>query len=279
MRFPQMEKRKILNLPVEKVRPNPRQPRKTFTKEELEGLSQSIAENGLLQPISVRRTPGGYYEIIAGERRWRACVQAGMKQIPCLVQECSDTESAVLAILENLQRQDLQIFEEAEGIRRLMEDWGVTQEEAARRLGKSQSAIANKLRLLRLTEDERKIIAEHGMTERHARALIRISNEEARRKILKQAAEKELTVRQTEELVENYLSQMVKSRTKRTFIAKDIRIFLNTVEHAIKTMKNAGILAESEKKDMGEYLEYTVRIPKQDSAGKNDGQQPDRKLA
>ena len=273
------DKRRVVELPAEKLIPNPRQPRKTFSKEELDGLSRSIASNGLLQPISVRRTSGGKYEIIAGERRWRACVQAGMRQIPCLVQECSDAQSAVLAILENLQRQDLQVFEEAEGIRRLMEDWGVTQEEAARRLGKSQSAIANKLRLLRLTSEERKCIVENGLSERHARAILRIPQEEARKKLLAQVVEKGLTVRQTEELVEKTLEEKTaKPARGRTFIAKDIRIFLNTIDHAI-TMQDAGILAQADRKDMGDYLEYTVKIPKTGNSSKGRGQQPGRKPA
>ncbi|HIY28128.1 MAG TPA: ParB/RepB/Spo0J family partition protein [Firmicutes bacterium] len=274
------DKRRVVELPAEKLIPNPRQPRKTFSKEELDGLSRSIASNGLLQPISVRRTSGGKYEIIAGERRWRACVQAGMRQIPCLVQECSDAQSAVLAILENLQRQDLQVFEEAEGIRRLMEDWGVTQEEAARRLGKSQSAIANKLRLLRLTSEERKCIVENGLSERHARAILRIPQEEARKKLLAQVVEKGLTVRQTEELVEKTLEEKTaKPARGRTFIAKDIRIFLNTIDHAIRTMQDAGILAQADRKDMGDYLEYTVKIPKTGNSSKGRGQQPGRKPA
>jgi len=274
------DKRRVVELPAEKLIPNPRQPRKTFSKEELDGLSRSIASNGLLQPISVRRTSGGKYEIIAGERRWRACIQAGIRQIPCLVQECSDAQSAVLAILENLQRQDLQVFEEAEGIRRLMEDWGVTQEEAARRLGKSQSAIANKLRLLRLTPEERKCIVENGLSERHARAILRIPQEDARKKLLAQVVEKGLTVRQTEELVEKTLEEKTaKPARGRTFIAKDIRIFLNTIDHAIRTMQDAGILAQADRKDMGDYLEYTVKIPKTGNSSKGRGQQPGRKPA
>ena len=274
------DKRRVVELPAEKLIPNPRQPRKTFSKEELDGLSRSIASNGLLQPISVRRTSGGKYEIIAGERRWRACVQAGMRQIPCLVQECSDAQSAVLAILENLQRQDLQVFEEAEGIRRLMEDWGVTQEEAARRLGKSQSAIANKLRLLRLTSEERKCIVENGLSERHARAILRIPQEDVRKKLLAQVVEKGLTVRQTEELVEKTLEEKTaKPARGRTFIAKDIRLFLNTIDHAIRTMQDAGILAQADRKDMGDYLEYTVKIPKTGNSSKGRGQQPGRKPA
>ena len=274
------DKRRVVELPAEKLIPNPRQPRKTFSKEELDGLSRSIASNGLLQPISVRRTSGGKYEIIAGERRWRACVQAGMRQIPCLVQECSDAQSAVLAILENLQRQDLQVFEEAEGIRRLMEDWGVTQEEAARRLGKSQSAIANKLRLLRLTSEERKCIVENGLSERHARAILRIPQEDVRKKLLAQVVEKGLTVRQTEELIEKVLEEKPAKPSKgRTFIAKDIRLFLNTIDHAIRTMQDAGILAQADRKDMGDYLEYTVKIPKTGNSSKGRGQQPGRKPA
>lgn len=278
MKFQQQEKRKILNLPIDKLAPNPRQPRKVFSQEELEGLSQSIAENGLLQPVVVRRAAGGSYEIIAGERRWRACQLAGMKHLPCILQECSDTQSAVLAILENLQRQDLQVFEEAEGIRSLIVDWHVTQEEAARRLGKSQSAIANKLRLLRLSQEERDLVVANHLTERHCRALIRIQDENARKKILSRVIERSLNVQQTEALVEEQLAAEKKSEpASRTFIAKDIRIFMNTIEHAVKTMQSAGILAQAEKKDLGEYLEYTVRIPKnrsKDGRDRQPGQKP-----
>ena len=278
MKFQQQEKRKILNLPIDELAPNPRQPRKVFSQEELEGLSQSIAENGLLQPVVVRRAAGGSYEIIAGERRWRACQLAGMKHLPCILQECSDTQSAVLAILENLQRQDLQVFEEAEGIRSLMVDWHVTQEEAARRLGKSQSAIANKLRLLRLSQEERDLVVANHLTERHCRALIRIQDENARKKILSRVIERALNVQQTEALVEEQLAAEKKTEpASRTFIAKDIRIFMNTIEHAVKTMQSAGILAQAEKKDLGEYLEYTVRIPKnrsKDGRDRQPGQKP-----
>ncbi len=278
MKFQQQEKRKILNLPIDKLAPNPRQPRKVFSQEELEGLSQSIAENGLLQPVVVRRAAGGSYEIIAGERRWRACQLAGMKHLPCILQECSDTQSAVLAILENLQRQDLQVFEEAEGIRSLIVDWHVTQEEAARRLGKSQSAIANKLRLLRLSQEERDLVVANHLTERHCRALIRIQDKNARKKILSRVIERSLNVQQTEALVEEQLAAEKKTEpASRTFIAKDIRIFMNTIEHAVKTMQSAGILAQAEKKDLGEYLEYTVRIPKnrsKDGRDRQPGQKP-----
>jgi ParB family chromosome partitioning protein len=267
MIFNQQERRKIVQIAADKIVPNPYQPRKIFSEEELEGLADSIAVNGLLQPISVRRN-GAVYEIIAGERRWRACVKAEMKVIPCIIQECTESQSAVLAILENLQRQDLHIFEEAEGIQRLIDDWGVTQEEAARRLGKSQSSIANKLRLLRLTPPERQKIEKAGLTERHARALLRINDTQMREKLLDLIIEKGLNVQQTDRLIEEQCHQKKKKEKKRTFIAKDIRIFFNTIDHAIQTMRQAGILAQADQKDMGEYLEYTVRIPKQETGGK-----------
>ena len=157
------DKRRVIEIPLDDIYPNPAQPRRSFPEKELLELSRSIRQNGLLQPLSVRRTRNGY-ELIAGERRWRACRLAGLDSAACIVNSCSDKQSAVLAMTENLQRQDLQIFEEAEGIRRLIEEWGVTQEEAALRLGKSQSTLANKLRLLRLTQEERKKISENSAT-------------------------------------------------------------------------------------------------------------------
>ncbi|MFR1214314.1 MAG: ParB/RepB/Spo0J family partition protein [Acutalibacteraceae bacterium] len=150
----------------------------------MDNLSNSIKESGLLQPLTVRRIGANQYELIAGERRLRACRIAGFKTVSCIVNDCDEKQSAIYAMLENLQRQDLQLFEEAEGIARLISEWGVTQEEAAIRLGKSQSAIANKLRLLKLSLEDRKKIAEAGLTERHARALLRIPNQTMRSKVL-----------------------------------------------------------------------------------------------
>lgn len=268
--FMLQEKRRVHEIPLQQIRPNPSQPRRVFAQRELQELSASILSNGLLQPLTVRRVPGGY-ELIAGERRLRACLMAEMRCAPCIIINCDEQQSAVYAILENLQRQDLQIFEEAEGIRRLIEEWGVTQEEAAARLGKSQSAIANKLRLLRLTQKERELISVAGLTERHARALLRIDCEEQRKKLLQKIAEDGLNVRQTEELINEEIEkhqqpQVIKN--KRTFVIKDVRLFLNTIKHAVDTMRQSGINAVTQNNETDEFIEYVVRIPKEQAAAK-----------
>jgi ParB family transcriptional regulator, chromosome partitioning protein len=255
------DKNKVVQINIESIHPNPAQPRRIFNEQELLALSRSIRTNGLLQPISVRHTCGGY-ELIAGERRLRACKIAGLTTVSCIVTDCSAEKSAVLAMTENLQRQDLQIFEEAEGIRRLIEEWNVTQEEAAMRLGKSQSTLANKLRLLRLTEEERAKITQAGLTERHARALLRIVDDKLRVKTLNDIIERHLNVQQTDELIERILSGKKKPNSKHIFIVKDVRIFLNTINHAIEAMKLSGINAQSLKNENDEYIECVVRIPK-----------------
>lgn len=256
------DKRRLMKLPVSRILPNPSQPRKVFRQEELESLAQSIKENGLLQPVTVRRDNGAY-TLIAGERRLRACKLAGLKEIPALVTDCPAEDSAVLALLENIQRQDLQMFEQANALVNLLREWDITQEEAAKRLGISQSYLANKLRLLKLTQEEQGEILEYKLSERHARALLRVDDPTARQKILRQAGERGLTVAQTEELVASYLQpRRAGARPKRTFVAKDIRLFINTIDHAVDAMKTAGIEAESEKKETEEYIECTVRIPK-----------------
>lgn len=259
------EKKRVNEIPLNQIRSNPSQPRRFFAPRELQELSDSIKANGLLQPLTVRRVAGGY-ELIAGERRLRACFMAGMKTAPCILVECDEQQSAIYAILENLQRQDLQIFEEAEGIRRLIEEWGVTQEEAASRLGKSQSAIANKLRLLRLSETERAMISHAGLTERHARALLRIEGEEVRTRLLHKIINENLNVRQTEELVNDEMECSTQPQTvknKRTFVIKDVRLFLNTIRHAVDTMRQSGIDAVEQNRETEEFIEYVVRIPKE----------------
>lgn len=255
------EKNKVLQIDINLIRPNPAQPRRMFSEQELLALSRSIRTNGLLQPINVRKTECGY-ELIAGERRLRAAKMAGLTTISCIVSDCTPETSAMLAMTENLQRQDLQIFEEAEGIRRLIDEWDVTQEEAALRLGKSQSTLANKLRLLRLSEVERSRITEAGLTERHARALLRINDDKQRAKTLDEIINRQLNVPQTDELVERLLSGKKKPKTKRVFIIKDVRIFLNTINHAIEAMKQSGINAQTMKSENDEYIECIVRIPK-----------------
>lgn len=256
------DKLKLVKLPAAKIQPNPSQPRKVFQEEELKSLAQSIMENGLLQPVTVRRENGNYY-LVAGERRLRACKLAGMKEIPAILADCEPEDSAVLALLENVQRRDLQMFEQAAAIASLLREWNITQEEAARRLGMSQSYLANKVRLLKLSAEEQQEIIANNLTERHARALLRIDDIEVRRKILHGVIARGLNVSQTETLVaESMKPREQKGKARRTFVAKDIRLFINTIDHAVDAMKTAGIQAHTEKKETEEYIECTVRIPK-----------------
>lgn len=251
----------MVRLPIDKIMPNPAQPRKVFREEELVGLAESIRENGLLQPITVRKENGRYL-LIAGERRLRASRLAGLKEISAIVTECEERDSAVLALLENVQRKDLQMFEQATALAALLREHNLTQEEAARRLGMSQSALANKIRLLRLTQAEQLTIIEHNLTERHARALLKVENIALRQKLLQIIIERNLNVGQSEALIESATQKQSKRKPKRTFVAKDVRLFLNTIDHAVDAMKNAGIEAQTEKKETAEYIECIVRIPK-----------------
>ncbi len=255
----------IADIPILKIRPNRAQPRKIFEENELTALSQSISENGILQPLTVRKVTNTEYELIAGERRLRAAVLAGLRKVPCIVVRCSEKESAVYALLENLQRADLGIFEEARGIARLIRRYGLTQEQAASKLGKTQSTIANKLRLLRLSEEEQEWIEKAGLGERHARALLRLENEYVRREVLSRVITDNLNVKQTERLVGIYLNSTPapkKSKGNSKAVIKDIRIFLNTINKAIDTMRLSGINAEANKTDTNDFIEYTIRIPK-----------------
>ena len=256
------DKIKLVKLPVSKILPNPSQPRKTFREDELQSLAQSIAENGLLQPVTVRKENGAYF-LIAGERRLRASKIAGLKEIPAIIADCEQSDSAVLALLENVQRRDLQMFEQANAIVNLLREWEITQEEAAKRLGMSQSYLANKIRLLKLSPEEQHEILENHLTERHARALLKIDDMTLRQKVLKTVVEKKLNVAQTEELALAVIQpKEVKKKPRRTFVAKDIRLFINTIDHAVDAMKTAGIEAQTEKKETDDYIECTVRIPK-----------------
>lgn len=263
----QQGRQRIVEIPLERIQPNPAQPRQTLSQKELDSLSQSIRENGLLQPIIVRHRNNGGFELIAGERRLRACRIAGLRTVPCIINDCDGRTAAILAMLENLQRQDLQLFEEAEGLQKLIAQWGITQEEAARRLGKSQSAIANKMRLLKLNETERRKITEAALSGRHARALIRIADEQLRMRVLEEIIAKGLNVSQTDHLVDKTLEEKEKElvaarHQKKTFVWKDYRIFLNTVNNAVQTMVASGIDAVTNQKETEEFYELVVRIPK-----------------
>ena len=265
MNFILKNENKISDIPIIKIRPNKAQPRKVFNEEDLNALSQSIAENGILQPLTVRKVSATEYELIAGERRLRASVIAGLRKVPCIVIKCSEKESAVYALLENLQRSDLGMFEEARGVSRLIRRYGLTQQEAAVKLGKTQSTIANKLRLLRLTYEEQEWIENAGLSERHARALLKLGDEGARREALSKIIYESLNVQQSENLINLMLNSSPKNNKKQgtsKAVIKDVRIFVNTINKAIDTMRLAGIDAQSDKTDTDNFIEYTIRIPK-----------------
>jgi len=238
-------KQEIVYLPLEKVQANPYQPRRLFDRSGLDDLANSIREYGVLQPISVRLINGYRYELVAGERRLRASRLAGKDTIPAVVINISDQDSAILALIENLQRQNLHFLEEAEGLQNLIIDYGFTQEELATRVGKNQSTIANKLRVLRLSKNVQKMLVENDLTERHARALLKLPGEQQQIEILKRVIKHELTVRKTEELVEEVLNaNKPKQESKKTAIQpyiKDIRILTNSIKENLEWVKKAGV--------------------------------------
>lgn len=255
----------IIYLSPDELLPNPVQPRRHFDDEGLAELSESIRNYGILNPLTVRLR-GGRYELVAGERRLRAAKLAGLRELPCLLVDVNLEDASLLALVENLQRQDLDFIEEAAGIRQLILLFGMSQEEAARRLGKSQSAVANKLRLLRLPPDVLDALKENGLTERHGRALLRLRDAESQRAALAWIVEKELSVAATDAYVESLLSAQEereeKSAPRRTFVLKDVRVFLNTVSRSIELMKQGGIEAGMQRQETEDALILTISIPK-----------------
>ncbi len=253
-------------LPHEIILPNPHQPRVRFDYDELEGLAISIRTNGLLQPINVRRLQDGKFELISGERRLRAARMVGVTKIPCIVMDVSDEQSALFAIIENIQRQNLDFFEEAVAIERLVSVHGLTQEEISKKLGKAQSTLSNKLRLLKLPEELRDRISCAGLTERHARALLNLPDNTTRAKLLDIIIERHLTVSETERLVAD-VNRRKKSKNKPSMKGyKDMRIFLNTLNHAVDVIRKAGLEADTAKSETDEYFEYVIRISKPEEA-------------
>lgn len=253
---------KVIQIGVDDIVPNPHQPRTQFDEAELLELAASIRQNGVLQPLTVRKLTDGKFELISGERRLRASRFAGLAYVPCIVVETSERNSAVLALIENIQRQDLSYFDEAYAIDRLIDFYGMTQEDAAIKLGKAQSTIANKLRLLRLTDLEKKLLIEYGLTERHARALLRIPEEAYRLEVIEKIHKGGLNVSQTEQLVEQTLLAMdTPPRAKRVMVIGDVRMFVNTINRAVENMQSAGIMAQTHKTQGDDYIEYVVRIP------------------
>lgn len=248
----------VILIEIDQIRLNPAQPRMTFPQEQLRVLADSIRENGLLQPITVRKNFKGVYELISGERRMRACSLLGYREIPSIVVEKSDRESAVLALIENIHREDLDMFEQALALKKLISEWNVTQEEAALKLGMAQSTVANKIRLLKLSYDEQQIIMENHLSERHARALLKLDDELSRLKVIKEIISKNMTVVQTDRYIENLKS--TKKNQKRVHVIKDLRLFNSTLNKAIKVMKEAGISTVLEQKKYTDCVEYVIRV-------------------
>jgi len=252
---------------IHTIVPNPYQPRKLFNDESLQELSESIREHGVIQPLLVRKV-GDKLELIAGERRLRASKLAGLSEVPVIIKEIDDKEMAELAMLENLQREDLHYLEEAQGFQHLISQFGFTQDELARRLGKKQSTIANKLRLLKLSGDVQTMLVDDNLTERHARALLKVDNEQKQKEILDSVRQKNLNVRETEDLIEDVIDdisrEMSKNGPKQSVVRviRDIRIFINTINSVVAEMKKAGLKVKMTQSQDDEYITIHLKIPK-----------------
>ena len=259
----------IIYLRTDELSPNPVQPRRRFDDEALAELSESIKSYGILNPLTVRLR-SGKYELVAGERRLRAAKLAGLQEVPCILLDVNMEDASLIALVENLQRRDLDFIEEAAGINQLIRMFGMSQEEAARRIGKSQSAVANKLRLLKLPPDVLEALRENGLTERHGRALLRLLRPETQREALAYIIDNGLTVAATDAYVDALLSssepeppaQPDKPEHKRTFVLKDVRVFLNTLSRSIDLMKQGGIDAGIKRQETEDSLILTISIPK-----------------
>ncbi len=264
---------RVRYIPINDIRPNPQQPRRRFDQDGLRELSESIAAYGILQPLTVRAQNGGY-ELVAGERRWRAARMAGLRQVPCLLARVDEEDAALLALIENLQRRDLDYMEEASAIARLLRRYGLSQQQAAEKLGRSQSAVANKLRLLRLEEPVVDALRRYGLTERHARALLRLEDGEQRLAAAEYMGKRGMNVAAAEAYIEQLIarSQTTPPKRRSTYVIKDVRLFLNSVERGIRLMRGAGVGAKVARQDTEEEICLTVRIPKGVRAGAREGE-------
>lgn len=251
----------IYNIPQAMIVPNPNQPRKRFDYDELENLAQSIRENGILQPITVRKREDKKYEIVSGERRLRAARLVGIVKIPSIVINIDDKSSAMFSIIENLQRQSLNFFEEAEAIEKLVGEYAMSREEVAQKLGLAPSTVSNKLRILRLPEEMRFELARSGLTESHARALLMLEDDNQRARALSIIVDRHLNVAESERMINQMINRNNRSRNPLRGI-RDVRLFINTLNHAVDTIRRAGVEADAARSETEEYIEYVVRIPK-----------------
>lgn len=263
------EDRVLRRIRISEIVRNPNQPRRYFDPEAIATLAESIRQYGVLNPLTVRRTANGGYELVAGERRLRAARVARLTDVPCLLINADGEDSSVIALVENLQRRDLDFFEEANGFKRLIEQFGLTQEEAARKVGKTQSAVANKLRLLRLSQQNMELIRCNNLTERHARALLRLNDEADRINVTNYIIEHELNVSRTEEYIDEFLKAkenpqpVVEPESGKHVVRlfKDVRFFLNTLNRAVGVMVDAGIGATVKQQESDDGLTLTICIP------------------
>ena len=251
-----METGRVVFLPVRSIRPNPAQPRKIFREEALDELADSIRQHGILQPLSVRRV-GNNYELISGERRLRAAELAGITDVPCILMSMDDKASGFAALVENLQRQDLDFIEEAIGIRRLLQEHDMSQDQAARLLGKSQSAVANKLRILRHSDTVLNTLRESGLTERHARALLKLRTEEEILAAISQIAKQTMSVAQAERYIDSLLTEKAEKTAK-----TNVGTFLNSLTQTLQKIQLSGIAAVSERRETESQIVLTITIPK-----------------
>ena len=260
-----MESGRILYLPTEQLRPNPSQPRKIFDSDGLQELAASIQNYGILQPLTVRRR-NGEYELVAGERRLRAAKLAGLTEVPCILLTVDEQLSSMVALVENLQRRDLDYIEEAEGLARLMRQYGLNQEQAAAKVGKSQSAVATKLRLLRHSPAVLAALRDNGLSERHARALLRLPTEQERMAALAVIVKQQMNVAKAEEYIEALLTKKKQPEEPkkgiRKLIVRDVRLFLNSVNHSLDLIRGAGIRAEASQEETDSEIVLTIRLPK-----------------
>ena len=259
----QLKKGNRIELPVDQILVNPDQPRKVFEEEELTELSSSIAEFGVIQPLIVKKESDGKYFLIAGERRLRASKMAGLSKVPVIIREADERDVALIAIIENVQRETLNYIAEVLAYQRLMEEFGLTQADIARKVGKKQSTISNKIRLLMLPQEDQLLLAKYHLTERHARALLKIQEDEVRQKMIRRIGEHNLNVKQTEKLIEDFLQQKEEQRRKKDklkFI--NYKIYINSLRHAYNSIQEVEKNASFSQKDCGEYVEVCIKIPK-----------------
>ncbi|WIL47557.1 nucleoid occlusion protein [Bacillus bombysepticus] len=253
----------IQEISIVNITPNRYQPRTVFDDARIDELALTIRTHGLIQPIVVRQYEDDKYEIIAGERRFRAATKLGWEKVPAIIKNLNDTETASVALIENLQREELTAIEEAVAYQKLIELHNLTQEALAQRLGKGQSTIANKLRLLKLPEEIKSALLEKSITERHARALIPLKNEELQLKVLQEIVEKQLNVKQTEERIAKLLEEAKpKRKAKQKAVSRDTRIAMNTIRQSLQMVTESGLNVNSEEEEFDEYYQITIKIPK-----------------